>query len=85
MLPITNLDFVNNPEGWGFVFKGGYNARTRKQVKRFPQQLMSAYIKKSVKNSKILGKKVCFSSLEIMILVWGIILTAEIIIKDNIT
>ena len=67
--------------GGALVFKGGYDARTRKQVKRvvfFPTVDVRAYIEKGVKNIKILKKGYGFQPLK---LCKGIILTAEIKIK----
>ena len=55
------------PKPWGggeaLVFKGGYDAHTRKQLKRvfffffFSTFDVRRYLKKGVKNSKILRKK----------------------------
>ena len=57
--------------GGALVFKGEYDARTRKQVERvvfFPPTVdVRAYIEKGVKNGKIWRIGLCFSTLEIVI------------------
>ena len=60
--------FFKNPRG-PLVFKGGYDALTRKQVKWviFFQQSMYAFTLKSVSKTAKFGKRVRFSTLEIVI------------------
>ena len=51
--------------GGELVFKGGYDARTRKRIKRnvfIPTVNVSAYIEKGFKNGRIWKKGVCFST-----------------------
>ena len=63
--PLCTPCFVLSPGG-PLVFKGGYDARTRKQVKRvifFPTVDVCAYIEKGVKNSQIWGKGYVFQPL----------------------
>ena len=70
-------------EIWETRGDSGYDARTRQQVKRvilFSTVNVCAYIEKGVKNSKI-WQKVCFTTLEIVICVLSVILTADIKIK----
>ena len=54
------------PTGRGgtLVFKGGYDARTRKHVKRvvFSTVDLHAYIEKGIKNNKIWKKGMFFNS-----------------------
>ena len=57
----TQISDVTLGMTWGrLVFKGGYDAHTRKHIKRvifFPTINVHPYIEKSVKNNKIWGKK----------------------------
>ena len=60
---------VGNAQGGHLVFKVGYDAGTRKHVKKglffFPTVDVRAYIKKDVKNSNILKKGYVFQPLKL--------------------
>ena len=68
-----NTSTLMSPEGGGaLVFKGGYNARTRKQVKRVgfvfltmqPMYARRAYIKKGCQKQQNLEKVYVFQPLK---------------------